>query len=452
MAQNNYLAKVEFNRKANDATGIHVLNSVANAFGMFWWFFAILSISATYFTLDLVFSSWTIDPLILSSVLLFLSIIWDVFKYYSIEWVFADQVDSTAHTSKVVATILIVGSMAFHVYGATVRSSNNKTQKISQEVDYQRQIEQKKLELQQQLLNNNRELTPVLSNGTSKDDAGTVATMNLSLKLIDKLQRDTTKKMSSEELMSLYSQNIDTQSKGIMYAQIIAEAFLLFSLLSKFIYKANRDKDMQDLSEMYDALQEMLHLSRGNMTQQFVTDTLEQIQSQYTREQQGGAKIGRDYFKNKIAEAKQMLDTERIPATQKVETEPKRIGTVKPSFARREQVKEEEIETEEIIEAEMVEVDGKKYRCLDYRNYNDDEIYLIKVLWDNGDVLPGEFLTKTEPILQSNEYRKRIGKLYHVLSVLRGKLAEKDYIKNSSRGYIANSALPKQLWQESEEG
>ena len=114
--------------------------------------------------------------------------------------------------------------------------------------------------------------------------------------------------------------------------------------------------------------------------------------------------------------------------------------------------KEEECieEEEEVIDAEFyTTVNNKKVRAIDYKLYNQEEREALFVMFDNGDILPGEHLTKRTAII--SELRPKIKNIGEVLTNLNGKLQDKGHIVAGPRGYKAVSALPKDLWQEKED-
>ena len=452
-----YSHKMDFNRQAEAITGIQVLNNVAKAFGMFWWFFGALSIWATYFTMHLVLKNWAIDPIILTAVTFGLAVIWEIFKYFSIEWVFADQVLSTNITSKVVAFALVIGSMYFHVYGATLRTSNVATQKVTSEVDYQRKLAQQKLDLQNKLLESNKGLEVVLNNGTARDDAGTVGTMNLNLRLIKQLQEEKSEGITTNELLQIYGKDIAVKSDGVMYAQIIAEMFLLFSLLSKFIYKANRDEQLKDFLEAKQALSELLYLAKEETTASFVNAALDELDG-YTM---NSNKTGLSMIQYKIDRARAAIlpdkaieDKTPPPNTYaKQDSEPIMLGEGLTQEHRPVTDECEEIEFEECLNDMEIESDvtNEKVRALDLSVFEEDDRKMLRILFDNGNIHEGDDLVKRDvAVIEAAEVG--VKRASSALTALYGNLLKSGMITrpNLAGGYVANVSLKKEIWTDKE--
>ena len=93
-------------------------------------------------------------------------------------------------------------------------------------------------------------------------------------------------------------------------------------------------------------------------------------------------------------------------------------------------------------------MDNEKVRALDYKLYNKEEREALLVMYDNGHILPGEHLVKRTAIVA--ELRPKYKNVTEILVNLNGKLQDNNHIKASPRGYIAISALSKELWQEKE--
>lgn len=454
-----YSHKMDFNRRAEEITGIQVLNNVAKAFGMFWWFFGALSIWATYFTMHLVLKDWTIDPIVLIAVTFGLAVIWEIFKYFSIEWIFADQVLSTKITAYAVSTALVFGSMYFHVYGATLRTSDTATKKVSDEVAYQRAMRQQKLDLQNKLIESNKGLESVLNNGTASDDKPTVGTMQMNLKLVEQLQKEKTEVLSSNELLEVYGKDIAVKSDGIMYAQIIAEMFLLFSLLSKFIYKANRDEQLKDFLEAKQALQELLYLAKEENTAKFVNAALDELNGYTINTNRTGLAMIQD----KIARARASIRPDK-----EIEDKTPKQGSYTPDdrepillgeglderhssvIDECEEVELEECPDEVEIE-ETVAVANERVRALDLSVFEEDERKMLRILWDNGNIHKGDELVKREvAVIEAAEAGVR--RAASALTALYGNLLKSGMISrpNLAGGYVAEVSLKKEIWTDKE--
>lgn len=432
-----YSDKVRFNQRSEEVSSIKVLYDVAEVFGMFWWFFGVLSIWATYFTLNLVLGDWGIPSFFLLLLLVGIALIWEIFKHYSVKWLFADQELSTRMAAVVVSIFLVGGSMWFHFYGASLRSSEQGVKDVKTEVDFSRKAESEKLALKNKLLDTANNIVPVLKNGTTEDDSGAVGTIALVLKEF----RNTDNKTNvdtSKNLLEIYSKNIDIKSDGVMYAQIIVETFLLFSLLSKFIYKANRDKQMEDFQKAREELSELLYLAREEATAMFINTALDELDG-YTRKEN---RMGLGFIQDKINRARAAIrpdvELSKRESEEVKQEEPILLGQhVNPNNVKQ--------EAKEDCVFECKEKESTTVKSLDLNMYDEaDDRQLIRILWDNGNIHKNDFLILRDVVvLEAGE--KGISRAGMKLTLLYANLIASKLISRPDRSgrYKAEVSLAK---------
>lgn len=230
-------ASNEFNKIAIKQQSKITLLTVAKGFAAWWWFFSILSIYASYYTFIEIFNKGipTAEPLAIIFVSFGLAFILEVFKHLAIMWVFTKQNEATQFLSYIVLSILVVSSIAFHYKGVLLAASSNTAIIVDEELNRQRLVEDRNHELKIQQGRINLEIAKVLNNKTSKDDLEATHTIAANNKHTQLITKPTNNTALSNTRIKVHAKKQSDINIALLMILSLAEAFILFSLLSKYI-------------------------------------------------------------------------------------------------------------------------------------------------------------------------------------------------------------------------
>ena len=119
---------------------------------------------------------------------------------------------------------------------------------------------------------------------------------------------------------------------------------------------------------------------------------------------------------------------------------------ISPTFQQRNEEECEELEYEEVVSVE------KEYeKAIDFSAFSEQEGVLIKILWNNGSIQPGEDLIDRDTVIKEARDNFGINRAGSILTNLYDNL-ENDHKMierpKPNKGYKAKVALKKELWTE----
>ena len=272
-------ASNEFNNTAIKQQSKITLLTVAKGFAAWWWFFSILSIYASYYTFMEVLNEGmpTAEPLAIIFVSFGLAFILEVFKHLAIMWVFAEQNETTQFLSYIILSTLVVASFAFHYKGVILAASSNSAVIVDEETSRQRLVEDRNHELKLQQGKINLEIAKVFNNKTTKDDLEATSTIASNNKYIQLITKPTNSIALSNARIKVHDKKQDDVNVALLMILCLAEAFILFSLLSKYIFKKNADKNLLVFNSVKEELSDMISSFWETKTKDFVKDSIQEL-------------------------------------------------------------------------------------------------------------------------------------------------------------------------------
>jgi hypothetical protein len=278
----------EFNQTAIKQQSKITLLAVAKGFGAWWWFFSILSIYASYYTFIEILNEGmpTAEPMAILFVSFGLAFILEVFKHLAIMWVFADQSDSTQFLSFIVLSILVVASFAFHYIGVILAASSNSALIVDEEVSRQRLVEDRNYELKIQQGKINLEIAKVFNNKSIKDDLEATSTIASNNQYIQLVTKPNSNIALSNARIKVHEKKQDDVNIALLMILCLAEIFILFSLLSKYIFKENADKNLLIFTSVKEELSDMISSFWETTTKDFVKNSINELNQLKVQNQQ----------------------------------------------------------------------------------------------------------------------------------------------------------------------
>ena len=272
-------ASNEFNNTAIRQQSKATLLTVAKGFGSWWWFFSILSIYASYYTFIEVLNQGmpSAEPIAIIFVAFGLAFILEVFKHLAIMWVFADQSDTTQFLSYIVLSILVVSSFAFHYKGVILAASNNSAVIVDEEVSRQRLVEDRNHELKIQQGKINLEIAKVFNNKTSRDDLEATTSIAANNKYIQFVTKPNNNIALSNARIKVHEKKQVDVNIALLMILCLAEAFILFSLLSKYIFTENADKNLLVFNSVKEELSDMISSFWESTTKDFIKNSINEL-------------------------------------------------------------------------------------------------------------------------------------------------------------------------------
>jgi len=423
-------ANIAFNEIAHRQQSKVTLLGVAKSFGGYWLFFSALSVMASYFTFTgiLLKAFEGQNELLANFIALGLSIILEVFKHKSIEWVFTAQSDNTKYLSYIIMSSLIVASMAFHFKGVILLQSNNVVAIEDEAESRKRLLEDRAYELKQGQNKLNIELAKALNNKDKEDDVLAVSTIKTNL-ITD---RTIVPRGISKSRLQAHEANQKDLNIALLMVLGLAELFILFSLVSKYIFKENADATTVEFKSIKEELKDAVRIFKEKQTKNLVTDTLKELEdfeaqknelkeefkkppTLSTTEQQKSYKneiktdkplqIGYDYKNGSNGYFMGSLNQNQAKPNYngfKVEQMPILRELATPLATHEEQKRTEEKKEDKI------EVEKESKKVIDLMMFNHEEGELLKLLFDNNTLGEGDKLIPKRLVLAQTKINEGV--------------------------------------------
>lgn len=272
---------IAFNEAAIKQRDKSTLLSVAKAFGSGWIFFSGLSMVASWYTFNKIGlqAGFEVDENIILVISGGLSLMLEVFKHYGLKWIFTSQKHITRALSLIITPVLFVVSFELHIKGADMMGAIKKTNDINSELTYLKELKSQDIKIKENLSLAIVESSKALNNGSSHDDE--IASKSI------KTNQDSMKLQiieASPQMMSLINRKLDAKKDERASSQdamvillIMADAFILFSLLSYLIIDRNSDEELLNYQSLEDELKGMIGGFWSAKKKDLVTNTLNGI-------------------------------------------------------------------------------------------------------------------------------------------------------------------------------
>ena len=351
-------------------------------------------------------------------------------------------------------------AIQLHFIGATNMEYTKRAMVLQDIHDKNLAIQARKLDRDEKVIDL---MGDVLNNGTSVDD-------KLATRTISEIDKQANNMKMSELDRMLYNETKEgARKRGNSMRKLLPlfEIFSIFGLLGAYLKTQSVNEDVKGVIRAVDThiedessivyaqnavksevsptvahVEKILKESKSIVPTQKATTGIPDI-NDLTPEQK--AEIMAILRKKSNVEATAPEETLSSPSETKEE-----ISTTKklisPTFQQRNEDECEELEYEEVVSVE------KEYeKAIDFSAFSEQEGVLIKILWNNGSIQPGDDLIDRNTVIREARDNFGISRAGSILTNLYDNL-ENDHKMierpKPNKGYKAKVALKKELWTE----
>ena len=148
---------------------------------------------------------------------------------------------------------------------------------VDEEVNRQRLVEDRNYELKLQQGKINLEIAKVFNNKTSKDDLKATTAIVSNNEYMKLTTQPNTNMALSNTRIKVHEKKQEDVNVALLMILCLAEAFILFSLLSKYIFKENADKNLLVFNSVKEELTDMISSFWETTTKDFIKNSLDEL-------------------------------------------------------------------------------------------------------------------------------------------------------------------------------
>lgn len=148
---------------------------------------------------------------------------------------------------------------------------------VDEEVNRQRLVEDRNYELKLQQGEINLEIAKVFNNKTTRDDLEATTTIASNNKYIQSVTKPNDNIALSNARIQVHEKKQGDVNIALLMILCLAEAFILFSLLSKYIFRENADKNLLVFNSVKEELSNMISSFWETTTKDFIKNSIAEL-------------------------------------------------------------------------------------------------------------------------------------------------------------------------------